>query len=178
MLKNKSGLDRFGYLPHLALMCGIIAVSAYIVYLMINPTNPTSHNNPTPPNQFQNSNPTTQANQATTTTPIVDPYLDDTHQLIANNIQTQQPPFDMTLEITDSGFVPIQLQLNNQQLLRIVNSSQVPQVITLNEESVLIYQNYDYVYSLDTLNQGVYPIWADSEGGSTNQTSMTIYDAS
>lgn len=177
MLKNKSGLDRFGYLPHLALMCGIIAVSAYIIYLMINPASSTTHSKPAAPNQFRDSNPAPQAHVVTTTAPNTDPYPDNGQLSIAKSIQTQQLPFDITLEITDSGFVPIQLQLNNQQLLRIVNSSKVPQVVTFNEESVLVYQNYDYVYSLDTLNQGEYPIWSDSEGGSTNQASITIYDA-
>ena len=90
------------------------------------------------------------------------------------NSQTNQQPFDATIEITDDGFSPTFAQLSNQQLLRIFNNSSTAQIVSLGNDSLMIYPLSEYVFNLDKLTPGDNPLYADSEDNNTQQANIQI----
>jgi len=178
------------FLPHLALILGIVLVSLYIGYMMA--LNPSSINQSktTQADPYLINNPVNDIDPIDTNNPSsnIDPtniidstnYIDPANKseikldLPSDITQTNQQPFDMTLEISDAGFSPLTAQLTNQQLLRVINTASTPQVISLNNDTLMIYPSSEYVFALDSLSSGQHIIWADSEEGMTQQASITI----
>jgi len=158
------------FLPHLVLTIGIVLVSVYIGYLIaLQPVAETAQIDPYLINEQANYN-----NQVNYYDPIDNNNQEVTQDLPSDIVQTNQQPFDTTLEISDTSFAPLTVQLTNQQLLRVLNTASTPQVISFSNDTLMIYPSSEYVFALDKLGSGQHIIWADSAEGNTQQASITI----